>query len=278
MPLTTYGSGTYGSGTYGAVTFPGLGAAADPHRARVQLVLAWPTVTSATIRRIHEDGTVHPVRGADTVPVLSTTGVGWVGYDHEAPLDQTVTYQAASADTSDVLESPAVEVRSGGWMWLTDPTDPAVGGRYVVRDLRAPTTVARRGLLPILGSALPIAVTDVRLAGEASVVIRTAALDDIAPVRALVATGNVLLIRLPGTWGGDWWYASVGDVTEDRFVPIAQRPERRWQMPYTIVARPEGDSAGPVGATYADTTATYPTYADRTSGSATYADTTAGTP
>lgn len=79
---------------------------------RVQLVLTWSGIQTATIQRLDPDGVLRNVRNAEPVVCLGAC----VAYDHEAPLDRAVTYQATSPDgTGTVLSDAFARTVSGGW-------------------------------------------------------------------------------------------------------------------------------------------------------------------
>lgn len=255
-----------------------LTATVDGASNRILLNLTWTTVTAALVQRVHADGTAWPIRagavGDGNVPILSTTGVGWVGYDHEVPLDAPVTYQATSTQAvGTTVTSSAITAISGGVAWLTHPIKPALGGRVVVRDDTDRTLTARRGVHQIIGRADPVAVWDVRASDAGGLIVQTSTAADITNLRALLADGAPLLYRTPSTWGGEWLYLAVGDVGLQRLDGLtATDVLRRWPLPYVAVSRPSGVSQGAVGVTYADVPVAYATYTALAAGEATYAD------
>jgi hypothetical protein len=244
-----------------------LTALTQPAYARVQLQLTFTTVTYASVWRVHTDGAVYGVRGANPVTVASTTGVGWVGYDHEAPLDQSIYYFATSS-----VQAPGVQATSGNvtvpsdtgslgsLAWLTHPFKPALSRLVTIAAVGPRTRKGRSSVLPIIGTSTPVALTDKRLEPSGELVVSTATLAEAAAMRALLADGSVICVRCPGTWGSMWFYAAVGDATEEPAAGHARDPAVDWHLPYTVVAEANGTSAGPVGVTYADLAATYATY------------------
>jgi hypothetical protein len=62
---------------------------------RVLLTLTWPGISTATIQRLDPDGVLRNVRTDRSDDTLVCLGSA-VTFDHEAPLDQAVTYQAVS--------------------------------------------------------------------------------------------------------------------------------------------------------------------------------------
>lgn len=261
-------------------TLTATSTGADATNARVLLQLTWTTVTAALVQRIHADGSTYPVRGGPAgdgnVPVLSTTGVGWTGYDHEAPLDQAVTYQATSTQApGTTITSSAVTVASdtsylSSTIWVTHPLQPALSRLLLVADIPDRTRPARVGVLRVIGRADPVAVTDTRLAGSGEISAITTTSAETLALRALLADGGVLLIRPPGTWDTPWMYVAVGDVAEVGIAGVGTDQWRQWRMPYTAVARPAGLGAGPVGATWNDATVAYATWTALIAGEATW--------
>ncbi len=250
-----------------------LTAAVQPVYGRVQLQLTFTSVTSATVSRVHADGTVWPVRGGEPAAVMSTTGVGWVGYDHEAPLDQAVTYRATSGSTT--FSSASVTVPSstadlGSRAWLTHPLQPSLSQSVLITGVGARTRKPRASILPIVASATPVALTDVRLAPSGELGLLTSTLAEATALEALLADGTVLCVRCPATWGSMWFYAAVGDVGDEMAAGHAQDPTRQWLLPYVAVTSPPGVAYGTPGYTYADVNATYATYALLNSGEPSY--------
>lgn len=70
--------------------------AAVQQQTRVLLTLTWPGIQTATIQRLDPDGVLRNVRNAEPIVCLGSCAV----FDHEAPLDQAVTYQATSPQGS----------------------------------------------------------------------------------------------------------------------------------------------------------------------------------
>lgn len=253
-----------------------LSATVQAASGRTLLQLTFTTVTAATISRIHPDGTAWPVRNANPIPVNSTTGVGAIVYDHEAPLDVACTYKASSTQVGTTFTSSAVTMPSDGGniasnIWLIHPTKPALSMVALCESVPGLTRRGRAGILPILGRADPIAVTDVRLSGSGEVNLTTLTTADAAKLRALVADGAVSLLKLPATWANNWMYVVFGDLSEAGLT-AGPEPTRDWKLPYTVVAPPAGGSQGAVGASYNELAAAYATYTLLAAGEATYND------
>lgn len=79
---------------------------------RVLLTLTWPGIQTATIQRLDPDGVLRNVRNAEPVVCLGSCAV----FDHEAPLDQAVTYQATSPQGSGAVNANIYfEVNAANW-------------------------------------------------------------------------------------------------------------------------------------------------------------------
>lgn len=250
-----------------------LTATVQPTYGRVLLQLNWPGVTAVNISRINADFSTWPLR--DATPISTPGGVATV-YDNEAPLDQSLVYLALDVATNAPRTSSAVTVPSdpswvGSMIWLTHPTQPALSMLLPVTDIGAQTRSGRNGILQIMGSPLPVAVTDVRVTTGASLTALTTTTADTAALRALLADGSPLLMRPPGSWSTPNQYVVFGDVTEQTPGP-GPIADRAWTMPYTVVAAPVGQSAGVVGSTWNDAVTVYATWTDLISGETTWTD------
>lgn len=251
-----------------------LTATVQPAYARVALQLTFTTVTQATISRVHPDGSVWPLRAANPVDVRSTTSVGAVVFDHEAPLDVPVTYKATSTQTGTTFSSGTVTVASDpsdlrSRAWLTHPLKPSLSTLLRVEAVPERTRPARVGILPIIGRPDPIALTDVRLSGGGSLQAVTYTAAEADTLTALLADGGTVLYRAPSTWRNNYLYLALGDATE---LPLVGGPDptTEWSIGYTVVAAPAGAGQGAVGSTYADLAAAYATYTLLAAGEATY--------
>ncbi len=242
----------------------GLAATVDAQYARVLLQLTWTNVAAASVVRVHADGTTWPVRWASPAPITSTSGVGWVGYDHEPPLDQPVTYRATSLTDATIVNSTVVTVASstaglGSTIWLTHPLKPALSRLLLVEGIAAHGRESRSSTLRIEGRADPVALTSTRLSPTGEITAITTTFAETAGLVALLADGAVLLARCPASWGAMWFYLLIG-ATADEGMGHATEQWRSWKLPYTVVARPAGDGTGGVGATWADVIAAYATW------------------
>jgi hypothetical protein len=252
-----------------------LTAAVQPATGGVLLQLTFTLVTSATITRVHPDGTAWPLRNANPVDVRSTTGVGATVFDYEAPLDTPVTYKASSTQTGTTFSSSAVTVPSDpgdvrSRAWLTHPLKPSLSCLVAVEDIGDRTRQARTGVLAIIGRADPIAITDTRLSGSGDLGLFTDTAAQAVKLRALLADGGVVLFRAPAAWHNAWFYAVLGDVAESG--PGGWDASRGWRIGYTVVAPPAGLSQGAIGQTWLDVLSTYVTWTAEIAGEPTWND------
>jgi peptidoglycan hydrolase-like protein with peptidoglycan-binding domain len=248
-------------------------ATAQAQYGRVLLQITLTTAMSATVSRVHPDGTVWPLRDANPTDIRSTTGVGAIVWDHEAPLDVPVTYRVTSGATT--FTSTAVTVPSdrgnvGSMVWLTHPTKPSLSVLWCCEDIAERTSPGRNGVLQILGRADPIAITDSRVSPAGTMTGYTFTRAEATKLRALLADGGTLCVRAPAAWDTPWFYCAIGDVADANAGGSGLETVRSWHLPYTVVAQPAGGSQGPVGATWADVLAAYATWTAEIAGETTW--------
>lgn len=82
---------------------PTLTATVQQQYARVRLSLTWPGIQTALIERQDPDGTWRPVRGPDGDQIVCYGSCAV--FDHEAPLDQAVSYRATSPQGSGAVNA-----------------------------------------------------------------------------------------------------------------------------------------------------------------------------
>lgn len=233
-----------------------------------------PYITSTTITRTDNSGTVSAVRTPDGGPlVLTLSGSSYVGtvYDYEAPFGVPVTYSTVETPTS---VSGAVTIDSAD-VWLIHPGVP---GRSMTVDLRAGSFAeedlpANSGVFWPLGSAYATVVTDgARKNGGSSFTVALESLADVAALRALIADSGVLLLNVPPAlgWGIDAVYIAILDVKAQRVSDVGSSPYRNYVCPYVPTRAPVGGTQAEW--TWADVVATYPTWLDVIAANPTWAD------
>lgn len=231
-----------------------------------------PNIFSTTVTRLNPDGSTSVVRTPDGNPLtLVTSGTDRVGtvYDYEMPLGAPVSY---STRESPGTVSAEVTVDSSV-VWLINVSVPALSK---VIDLRADSFAeeeyaVQRGVFYPMGREHPVVQTDGQRKGaESSMTVATDTLVDLAAIKALVNSADVLLLNVPYTlgWGVDPAYISVGAVRNRRISDIGSDPQRAVVLPYIVVDAPVGGTTATrtyadllTFATYAELNAAYPTYA-----------------
>lgn len=140
----------------------------------------------------------------------------------------------------------------------------------LVSALSSSKRAARRGVFPIVGSALPVVVTDVHTASELTLTVVADDDDAMGRVEDLVCAGDVLFIQPPAEldapgpiWAvaGDWERDRIGAASSDRVATIP-----------LIQVAPPPPSVSSLSWTYADVRIGSATYATVASEYASYAD------
>jgi len=146
-----------------------------------------------------------------------------------------------------------VSCSNGSLFWLKDPTRP---GLNIGIDLTCPPSSglgllwpsnpairrrARAGIFPVVGRTYPVAATDLRLAREWELGLRTSTSGAFSRLDTLLATGDVLFIQPPCDCllqypGG---YVAALDLSYEPHVAIANQID--WTIPVVEVAAPGPD-------------------------------------
>lgn len=249
-------------------------AATDDPCPRVELTLTGLTAGDSTVNVWRTtDGVRQAVRGARGVSVDGSAF--WV--DYEAPLNRVLSYTVevtAGAGVSDTGSPSGVSVASGDW-WIQDPLVPesamALGVTKGDGSMPTLTSAAVRELeyragvqvIPIMGSAQPIAITGQRLAASGvDFSMFTDAAEAATLLRNLLAQAVVLLVRpgpelddiLPGAM-----YLAVGAPKEMPVTVPMGGSLTRWELSGDTVAPPSMSVLVPVW-TYGDVEAIFETY------------------
>lgn len=244
-------------------------AVPDPDNARVRVDVSWPPITSAEVWRVHEDGTTLLVRGGN--PAILCTA--WARWDYEAPLDQTLIYRVTSPQApSGSYETGPVMLATGAQAWLGHTARPYLQRRVEIREVPTRSAVARRGKANVLDREDPITVHQTRQTDTGSVVLRTdGTMADVKALRALLADGAPLILRMPGVWGGECLYISVDTTPFDRWAArLGSSLEHHVTLPFDVLLEVDGDAYGFDGGTYTDQAATYHSYNALAAGAASY--------
>jgi hypothetical protein len=145
----------------------------------------------------------------------------------------------------------------------TDSITPSLDGQVVLVSLRYPflnvavspsdagdiTTPSLGGTFAVMGRSFPVAVTQMRGSAQFSLTLATQTPDDRDALRAIISTGDVLLLQNPPGSGCqvDSGYYFAGDITESR---NGVAWDLRWTtLPLTAVDAP-GPDVTPVTVTW----------------------------
>lgn len=190
--------------------------------------------------------------------------------------------------------------------WLKSPTTPTLDIRLdncevhtpnclegdqliFFKALDAEENASASGVFDIVDHSNPTVVGQTRKGIRTTLVLISRRLEDIASLRAILASGTPLILNLPTiygwgieTFGLDW--IQVGDVTASRLGIDMRKPYRTWAMPLVVVdptiAYPSGGTGGNgigvTGATWGDLTTAGQTWGQHSATGNTWLDTAQG--
>lgn len=124
--------------------------------------------------------------------------------------------------------------------WVSNPVS-GVAVALTIRDWDALAYDARQTILDIAGRAFPIIISDVRASPTSTISLLTRNKTDLVALRALLATGDTILVR-PVCSAVEGAYISAGSVTEERVKKTAMKWDDRqagtdWRRVVTIAAK-----------------------------------------
>lgn len=216
--------------------------------------------------------------------------------DTTAPFGVPLYYRATGDQSGAVTTYTAGPLDQAGQVWLRDPLRPwadlaldfcdaAQSGHVPGCAQPDPELVwvgvgdetwrADAGLFDVLNAESPADVWARRKHADSSLTFFTRTLAAIDRVYALFTAGGPLLLQLPPEYGVGDRFVQPGDLTMSRISRDQRRPERRWEVPVTVVDRPLGPAQGTACANWCALAEAYPTYGDLPSG-LTLADLAAG--
>ena len=262
----------------------------------VSFRIDWSGTSSTTynvFRRIGLDGDILQVGTNERI--LGTTPDGRaVWFDTTAPIGTGVYYRfVGSSGAATGWGGPHV-LPAEGRTWLTDPMrpwadlsmdtcpagsgnhrpgcpDPAPafiwGGFTDTLDLEADA-----GLFDVLNAEHPADVYARRKYASGSLRFFTTTLDAIDRVYDLFTAGGALLLRTPDTYGWHDQFVQPGTVQMGHASRDQRRPERVWDVPFTVVDQPFGPIQGTDCNNWCDVKRLFPTFADLTNYPATWMD------
>lgn len=230
---------------------------------------------------------------AVAVPLLAEQDVYT---DTTAPFGTPLYYRAIGDQTGSVTTYTAGPLDQAGQVWLRDPLRPwadlpldfcdaAQSGHVAGCAQPTPELVwvglgdetwrADAGLFDVLNSEQPADVWARRKHADTTLTFFTRTLAAADRVYDLFTAGGPLFLQLPPEYGWRDAFVQPGDVAMSRISRDQRRPERRWEVPVTVVDRPLGPAQGTACATWCALPDTYATYGDLPVG-VTFADLAAG--
>jgi hypothetical protein len=217
--------------------------------------------------------------------------------DTTAPIGVPLWYRIVSDQTGNDGFSEEAALPALGQVWLKDPLRPwadipmdfcdvATSGHvqgctspdpeFVWVGLGQGEWEADTGLFPVLNAEYPADVWARRKFENNSLRFFTKTLDAIDRVYDLFTAGGPLLLQLPDEYGWHDHYIQPGAVTRNYISRDQRRPERVWDVPFTVVDRPLGPGQGTECANWCAVQDAFPTYGDFVTAPGTFEDLLAG--
>lgn len=217
--------------------------------------------------------------------------------DTTAPFGMPLYYRATGDQTGAVTTYTAGPLDQAGQVWLRDPLRPwadlaldfcdaAQSGHVpgcaqptpdlVWVGLGDETWRADAGLFDVLNAETPADVWARRKHADTTLTFFTRTLAAADRVYALFTAGGPLFLQLPPEYGWADAFVQPGDVAMSRISRDQRRPERRWEVPITVVDRPLGPAQGTVCANWCALADAFPTYGDLAGAGGTFGDLAAG--
>lgn len=222
---------------------------------RVELAgTGWDPTTMVLIERSTNQFTWTPVRGATE---LAVSGGAFAINDYEYTDGVVNYYRVTSLAPIGCVTTSTSVTPEGTCIWIKSVVRPflnicipsacAAMGENDIEWLVSQGAVnrrARNGLFPIVNRTYEIAVTDLRLGRDWSVLLRTFTATALQQVDFLLAGGDVLFIQLPAgciKTTGEEGYVAAFDAGYTRHHRYRNRAV--WEIPVVEVAAPGPDIA-----------------------------------
>lgn len=197
--------------------------------------------------------------------------------DTTVPLDTPVEYLSGLPGTALTVATGSVTVASSSKWRLGDPLRPYLDQALILKRSSATFCPDTDRAIIILGlgedglnmqtelteqpgSATPVTGLQPMASPTFEVRLATRTQADREAVEALLATGNVLLLRPPAVYQMDPRYVVVTDARVSRISADHRKPWRVITAQLRVVSQPAGSSYGWLGARWADQCATYATW------------------
>ncbi|MFI7009964.1 hypothetical protein [Streptomyces sp. NPDC050145] len=232
---------------------------------------SWGTGGTITIQRVHQDGSMHYVRGYGVEYNRAPyAGSPIVVEDYEAPLGETVWYRVEWFNAEGVAgyrqytqSIPTPTLPDGDYVWFKSPGLPALNTTVMMETPPTWARAARTARYDIVGRKNPIQRTAVRAGRTASisVLVWDPAAHELFD--SLLDSGLPALIQAMPGYGLDGnLYVSVGNVEAAPLVPDAREDGWRWTLEIAEIDRPAGGMQGSAGLTWQDINDGYDTWDD----------------
>ena len=226
----------------------------------------WPDggLEPAAYQLVAQDLAGQPADAGTLAALFARTGAA--AFTPVATFDDFYVWDMAPAATTSSI-TPTVED-----VWFKSINRPFLNQivQIVAGSSISFTRPARSGVNGVKGRSMPVAVTDVRLAPNTTVMVRTENTDDTQTMEYLLASGDVVFVQVPhGCRTVLSGYFVIGDASED-FHPL--RPNRvTFTLPMTQVAGP-GPYVVAAESTWASVLAAYATWSAVLADNPTWAD------
>lgn len=213
--------------------------------------------------------------------------------DDSVPIGVTVYWQAQS-DVGGTIDYVGTQTTGIGFVWLKDTLRPwadipfdfcdttqghagplcsvvepeFVWGGFVgevTQDVDA-------GLFPVLNAERPADVFARRKFARGSITFFTRTLENIDTVYELFTAGGPLLMQLPPEYGWHDTFIQPGDLSRSYIANDQRRPERVWNVDFTVVDMPGGPSQGTACNNWCEIDDAFATYADFQAAGQTYSN------
>lgn len=230
-------------------------------------------------------------------PVLGSPGAA-IWWDVTAPLGVPLYYEFIGSTGSSTGILGPITFTQEGLVWLSDPVRPWAD---IAMDTCPPGTVSHSPecgdpepafvwggftgaqawptdatLMPILDAEVPADVFGRRKYADGSFRFFSRTLEAIDWVYELFTAGGPLMLRVPPVYGQRDIFIQPGDPEMTYVSRDQRRPERIWDVPYTVVDRPTGPIQGTNCNNWCAIEEAFPTFADLTASPGDWEDVMSG--
>lgn len=207
-----------------------------------------------SLLRVHQDGSMQPVRGYGGDLVLTPyTQSPILVEDYEVPIGERVWYRIDWYTETGVPRGERIHTQTidtpviadPGYVWLKSPGLPATNTLVQMESPLSWDRAARSTVYEVRGRTNPIVVSDVRAGRTGSITVLVWDENASALLNALLDTGSAALIQaMPGHGVEGNLYVSIQDVSVSPLTGDAREAGWRWTLAITEVDRPVGGVQG----------------------------------